>query len=70
MGKSTLGREKIRNGASLRRAGQALDIVGLLVERRHIHARLETDQIRAVTLNSDSSPVTGHELQGTVIDMC
>jgi len=55
--------------ATLRRAKARLDVVGMLFDRREIHALLATKQIRSITINTDASPVVGLELQGVVVDL-
>ena len=45
------------------------DIVDCLVGRRKMMAWLCKDMIKAITLYSDASPVTGTEVQGCVADV-
>jgi len=54
------------HASTIRLAKQTLDVVDLLVLRREFLADMETDNIRHITLNSDSSPTTGEEIQGQV----
>ena len=54
---------------SFERAALKLDIVECLLERRAWAADRATDNVVAVSLYSDSSPVTGGELQGMVMDI-
>jgi len=61
--------QKLDPGTStLVRANARLDAVGMLVDRREVHALLATNQIRSVCINTDASPVVGLELQGVVVD--
>ena len=54
---------------SFERVAQKLDVVDMLLERRAWEADRATDNVQAVNLYSDSSPVTGEELQGMVADI-
>ena len=55
--------------STFERAAARLDALDLLLERRRWAADRECDLVRSVTLYSDSSPVTGEELQGMVMDI-
>jgi len=46
-----------------------LDIVDLLLLRRRLHADASVDAILAINVYSDSSPVSGEEIQGMLIDI-
>ena len=56
------------DGATFQRAASKLDMVDMLVERRTWRADRIFDRVAAIHLFSDSSPVTGEELQGMVMD--
>jgi len=51
------------------RAAAKLDIVDLLLERRAFRADREFDCVKCIQIYSDSSPVTGEELQGMLMDV-
>ena len=51
------------------RRGSELDVVDMLLQRRQFHADQVTDAVQSIHLYSDSSPVTGEELQGMVMDV-
>jgi len=55
--------------SSLERALCRMDIVDILVERRHFHADRIFDRIDFIGFYSDSSPVTGEEIQGMLLDV-
>jgi hypothetical protein len=55
--------------SSLHRAASRLDIVGMNVERRIWHQEVLDESVDAINVYSDSSPVTGTELQGMVVDI-
>ena len=54
---------------SLQRARQTLDVTTMLVERREYLAAMANDEIAALNLYSDGSPVRGVEIQGLVMDV-
>ena len=56
--------------SNLDRAKARMDRVGMNIERRLFHAEMARDEVLAINAYSDSSPVTGAELQGMVIDIC
>jgi hypothetical protein len=41
----------------------------MLLDRRELHGALHSGRIRAITLYSDASPVTGEEVQGVVVNL-
>ena len=51
------------------RAASRLDMVDMLIDRRIFAADRKFDRIASIHLYSDSSPVTGEELQGMVCDV-
>ena len=53
---------------SLDHAAEMLDVVDMLLWRRQFHADRICDLIRAISVFTDSSPVTGEELQGMIIE--
>ena len=55
--------------ASLRLAWARMDIVDMLLWRREFEADCELDGICAINLYTDSSPVSGNELQGLIMDV-
>ena len=50
-------------------ANKKLDVVDLLILRRRLHAAAAHDLLKAVNVYSDSSPVSGSEMQGMIIDL-
>jgi len=46
-----------------------IDVMDLLLHRRMLHADATHDNIIAINLYSDSSPVSGEEMQGMVMDI-
>ena len=50
-------------------ANKKLDIVDLLILRRRMHAAAEHDSIKAINVYTDSSPVSGTEMQGMLMDI-
>ena len=50
-------------------AGERLDFATMLLQRRENAALLELNHIRAMTVMSDASPVTGVELQALILVM-
>jgi len=61
--------DKDESRSALDRAEARADIVDMLVERRYFEADYQHDRIASIHLWSDSSPVTGEELQGMVMDV-
>ena len=55
---------------SLLRAFGRVDMVGMNIERRHWEADIAVGNIIAIQLYTDASPVTGAEMQGSVVDVC
>ena len=55
--------------ATLRRTMSKLDILDCLLWRRKFHAARMLDVLFSVNFFTDSSPVSGHELQGLVMDI-
>jgi len=55
--------------SSLQRARARADIVGMNIERRQFHAEMASDMVESIQCYSDSSPVTGHEIQGMMCDV-
>jgi len=51
------------------RSKYILDVVDMQMDRRQHHADRIFDRIESIQLFTDSSPVTGEELQGMVVDM-
>ena len=56
--------------ATLDRADARLDVFGMSLDRRQWHAEMAVDDVDAVSIYSDASPVTGCELQGMVCEVC
>ena len=56
--------------ASFERGASKLDVVDCLIERRRFRADREFGTISGIQIYSDSSPVTGEELQGMLMDVC
>ena len=54
---------------TLQRARAKLDFVGLAVERRIYHQEVSEDAIASIHCFSDSSPVTGCEVQGSIAEV-
>jgi len=54
--------------STLMRSKGRLVAVSMLLTRRRVHAWLATKQIRSIDINTDASPTSGMELQGTVFD--
>ena len=54
---------------TLARTAEALDIVGMSLQRREFRADRLTNSVRAVNLFTDSSPTTGEEIQGMVMEL-
>jgi len=54
---------------SLDRAESRLDLVDMLLLRRRWEADMAFDRVESIHVYSDSSPVTGEELQGMVMDI-
>ena len=54
---------------SLREAWSRMDVVDMLLWRREFEADYELDRLFAVNLLTDSSPVSGSELQGLIMDI-
>jgi len=54
----------------LLKASKRLDLVGMAIERRLWHKEVGDDEVEAVVCYSDSSPVTGEEIQGMLVDVC
>jgi len=50
-------------------ANQKLDVVDLLLLRRELHASAAHDLLKAANVYSDSSPVSGTEMQGMILDL-
>ena len=51
------------------RAQSQLDMVDMLLQRRHFHADRVANAVESIWIYTDSSPVTGEELQGSVMDV-
>jgi len=47
-----------------------VDLVGMCIERRIYHQEMADGVIEAINCYSDSSPVTGSEIQGMLVDVC
>ena len=56
-------------GMSIYRAISKLDIVDCLLYRREFRAWMQLDSILAINAWSDSSPVSGDEMQGMILDV-
>ena len=54
---------------TLARTAEALDIVGMNLQRREFRADRLTNSVRAVNLFTDSSPTAGEEIQGMVMEL-
>ena len=54
---------------TLQRAARRLDLVGMNLERRLWHKEVDDDNVLCVNCYSDSSPVTGTEIQGMLADV-
>jgi len=54
---------------ALLKGAARLDVVGMIVERRLWHQEVMDDCVDAINCYSDSSPVTGAEIQGMVVDI-
>ena len=46
-----------------------IDVVGMLIERRIWAAEVAIDEVATCNAFSDSSPVTGSEIQGMIVDI-
>ena len=55
---------------TLDRAKARIDAIGMNVQRRQFHAEMAKDEIVGINCHADSSPVTGSEIQGMVLDFC
>ena len=55
--------------SNIMRATRRMDIVGMNVERRLWHAEVANDEVESIQCFSDSSPVTGTEIQGMLVDV-
>ena len=55
---------------TLQRSTTRIDIVTMLLQRRLFNTYVVNDEVQAITVFSDASPVTGSELQGTIVDIC
>ena len=54
---------------TLFRAARRMDILGMNLERRIWHQEVLEDSVDAINVYSDSSPVTGTEIQGMLCDV-
>jgi len=57
------------DGSTILKAKSKFDVVDCLMWRRQFAADRKLDRILHITLNSDSSPTTGQEIQGQVVDI-
>ena len=53
----------------LHRALSRADVVAMLLDRREFHADRLFDRVESISIYTDSSPITGAELQGMVADI-
>ena len=55
--------------SGIHRAFGILDAVGMLIQRRELKADRECDRVLGCNMFSDSSPVTGEEFQGMILEV-